>query len=403
MQIIYGKKFEELKEKINILLVTAADCEKDAVNNELTPLQDEEEILEYRHDEYEYFIGRFGRYNVVHVKTDEGNLGTNSSLLTMYKTLSIWTNIKMTVVIGIACGKENGRQVIGDILVSERIFYYEKCKMLEHDNEIYFDKIIGDYLLKASRNLFQIFENSDGWNYELSYKENRKRQVQIHKGTIFSGEKIIASSKAQEIISRLNSGVGIGFDMEGAGIAYACSNLKFENWIVIKGISDFGKDNNIKDRNREKAIKSVVSFCKYKFEQEGIFSNILQNDCEPRIAKINKTEKKKIVSNIEVNVNYITRKIIQKNKMSFFNEENGITLYDAITNYHNKIVLLSDAGAGKTEEAKKLVNDIMEKDNSCIAFYKNLNTYTDKKIIELIPQEMNQISLSNIVFVLDRF
>ena len=403
MQIIYGKKFEELKEKINILLITAADCERDEVNNELTPLQEEEDILEYRNDEYEYFIGRFGKYNVVHVKTDEGNLGANSSLLTMYKTLSIWTNIKLAIVIGIACGKENGRQEIGDVLVSERVFYYEKCKMLERDNEIYFDKIIGDYLLKASRKLYQIFENNDRWNYELSYKENKKRKVQTHKGTIFSGEKIIASSKAQEIISKLNPGTGIGFDMEGAGIAYACSNLKFENWIIIKGISDFGKDTNIRDNNRKKAIRSVVSFCKYKFEQENIFSNILQNGDELECIDIDEVEKTKMISNVEVNKNYISRKIIQKSKMSFFYEDNETTLYDAITKHHNKIVLLSDAGAGKTEEAKKLVNDILENDKSYIAFYKNLNTYTDKKIVELIPQELNQIDLSNIIFVFDGF
>ena len=127
--------------------------------------------------------------------------------------------------------------------------------------------------------------------------------------------------------------------MEGAGIAYACSNLKFENWIIIKGISDFGKDTNIRDINRKKAIRSVVSFCKYKFEQEDIFSNILQNGDELECIDIDEVEKTKMISNVEVNKNYISRKIIQKSKMSFFYEDNEITLYDAITKHHNKIVL----------------------------------------------------------------
>ena len=78
MQIIYGKKFEELKEKINILLITAADCERDEVNNELTPLQEEKDILEYRNDEYEYFLdyqldyeyGASGDFENVRLLTD---------------------------------------------------------------------------------------------------------------------------------------------------------------------------------------------------------------------------------------------------------------------------------------------------------------------------------------------
>ena len=51
MQIIYGKKFEELKEKINILLITAADCERDEVNNELIcnePLNKDEKTVKHK-------------------------------------------------------------------------------------------------------------------------------------------------------------------------------------------------------------------------------------------------------------------------------------------------------------------------------------------------------------------
>ncbi len=401
MKIIYN--IDELKEKINILIITAADCEKKAINEELHPLDNEDDILEYRHDEDEYFIGKFGKYNVVHVKSDEGNLGSHSSLMTMYKTLVLWNNLKIVIMLGIACGKKTARQEIGDILVPQEIFYYEKCKMIEKDDKLIFDKIVGDFLLEPSRKLFQIFSDNSKWSYEINVKENKKRQVQIHKGTIFSGEKIIASTKAQEMISKLYSGNCIGFDMEGAGIAYACKNLKFENWILIKGISDFGNEQSIKDKNRQKAIKSIIEYCKSKFNKEDTFRDFLMSSDELYQIEINRTEKKKFDLSEQITTNYISRKVILKSKLSFYNdEESKITLYDAITKCYNKIVLLSDAGLGKTEEAKNLVNEILKRNNNLIAFYKNLNSYSDKKIIELLPSKLKNTNLENIVFVLDR-
>ena len=293
MESIYKDKFEKLKEKVNILIITAADCEKEAFNNELNPLENEKDILRYRYDGYEYFIGMFGKYNVVHVKTDEGNLGSNSSLITMYKTLLLWTNIKLAIMIGIACGIKNPRREIGDILVSEKIFYYEKCKINDSENEIIYNNIIGNPLIESSRSLLQIFKDKEEWNYTINIKENKEklRQVQVISGMLFSGEKIIASSKAQEKILDLFKGTAIGFEMEGAGLAYACNNLKFNEWIVIKGISDFGEGEIIKDRNRKRAIESVISYCKYKFNQKGIFNNILQINNETQNIKIDDDEK----------------------------------------------------------------------------------------------------------------
>lgn len=401
MKIIYN--IDDLKEKINILIITAADCEKKYLNNELFPIDGKDEILKYRYDDDEYFIGKFGQYNVVHVKSDEGNLGSHSSLMTMYRALALWNNLKIAIMIGIACGTKTDRKEIGDILIPEKIFYYEKCKMSEKNNEVIFCNIIGDFLLEPSRRLFQIFSDNSDWNYVISYGENRKRQVQIHNGTIFSGEKIISSTKAQSMISKLYSGNCIGFDMEGAGIAYACKSLNFQNWILIKGISDFGNESKIKDNNRKKAIKSVIEYCKSKFNEKDLFYDLLMKKEEIYQNKIKNEEKITIDLNESVITNYISRKVIQKKRLSFYCEESKITLYDAVTQFHSRIVLLSDAGLGKTEEAKKLVNEILQKDNSLVAFYKNLSTYSDKKIIELLPKELKQINMSNLVLVLDRF
>lgn len=400
MKIIHGKEFEELKEKINILIITAADCEKEAVNSELNPLDNQNEILLYKYNEYEYYIGKFGLYDVVHVKTDEGNLGSNSSILTMYITLNLWSNLKMVVMMGIACGKKDDRKEIGDILVAEKMFYYEKCKVKEEDGEIIFNGIIGNPLIKSSRRLYQIFENSEDWDMELNFK-NRTRKVKIHKGMLFSGEKLINCEKVQNLISKLYSQTGIGFDMEGAGIAYGCEKMNFKEWIVVKSISDFGIGGTISDSNRKKAIKAVINYCKYKFNKKEIFDDILEIESSgEENEEVETIDKEKLMN--DNNENYISRKVIQKNKLSYIDTNSKITLYEAIMEKHNKIVLLSDAGSGKTEESKKLVNKILEENKRYVAFYKNLNTYTNKKIVDLVPKELENIDINNIVFVLDR-
>jgi len=113
-----------------------------------------------------------------------------------------------------------------------------------------------------------------------------------------------------------------------------------------------------------------------------------------KISQIKKENREDVIDN------YIERKVIQLGKNDYFNRENRKKLYEIIDK-NDKVVLLSDAGEGKTQEAKNLVNKINEKEKNICAFYKGLNTYTDQKIEEMIPKEYKGIPFQNLLFVLD--
>lgn len=113
-----------------------------------------------------------------------------------------------------------------------------------------------------------------------------------------------------------------------------------------------------------------------------------------RISEIKKKNCKDVVNN------YIERKVIQLGKNDYFNRENRKRLYEIIDK-NDKVVILSDAGEGKTQEAKNLVNKINEKEKNICAFYKRLNTYIDQKIEEMIPKEYEGIPFQNLLFVFD--
>lgn len=99
--------------------------------------------------------------------------------------------------------------------------------------------------------------------------------------------------------------------------------------------------------------------------------------------------------------NYINRFVVNKQDANGSQER----LIEVVKE-KNRVVLLSDAGKGKTLELKKLINDLnelKENDVEYFPFYHRLNTYVNEEILSFIPNEYKNIYLKNLVFVLDGF
>ena len=80
----------------------------------------------------------------------------------------------------------------------------------------------------------------------------------------------------------------------------------------------------------------------------------------------------------DITTNYVERKVLQVGINDYFNTENRENLYEVMNN-NSKVVLLSNAGEGKTEEAKRIVNLINEKEKKQYEIVKNkLNELFDK-------------------------
>lgn len=157
------------------------------------------------------------------VKCEAGSLGSAASILTLTDAI---TNINIDTIIfsGIAFGnytKRNRSQNIGDILVSKQLWNYESGKV--DDNYI----PRGDKC-SATPWLLDRFQNS-----ALKWEES-----EIHFGIIASGEKLVNS---EEFVMKLMNQEPelIGGEMEGVGLVSVAERYR-KDWILIKGISDWG-------------------------------------------------------------------------------------------------------------------------------------------------------------------
>ncbi len=157
------------------------------------------------------------------VKCEAGSLGPAASILTLTDAI---TNIDIDTIIfsGIAFGnytKRNGKQNIGDILVSKQLWNYES------------GKVDGNYISRGDKCsatpwLLDRFQNS-----ALKWEES-----EIHFGVIASGEKLVNSEEF--VVQLMNQEPElIGGEMEGVGLVSVAERYR-KDWILIKGISDWG-------------------------------------------------------------------------------------------------------------------------------------------------------------------
>ena len=58
--------------------------------------------------------------------------------------------------------------------------------------------------------------------------------------------------------------------MEGIGLAYSMASVDNLNWMIVKGISDFGDGNKKYEKamRQKMASENAVEFCKNLFETE---------------------------------------------------------------------------------------------------------------------------------------
>src|SRR4030042_642645 len=113
---------------------------------------------------------------------------------------------------------------------------------------------------------------------------------------------------------------------------------------------------------------------------------------------------------------YIARKLIEKEKYYqhekylFLWETKFVCLNDLIVDGKKKIVLLGDAGYGKSTELKRVAKEWIDKRNSdFIPVFVELNTYVDEDIKDYIIDKLGDDSKhlleykSKLVFLFDEF
>lgn len=220
---------DEIKTKQlpEIGIVVATEIERHSVLCRLKPPQNRRSVLQVFEGNNTYYLGRLGAANVVLVMSAMGSIGRDASTIVTSELLEHWA-LDAVVMVGIAFGKDAEKQMIGGVLISERIVSYEPERLGKEDN------LNRGEEHKAGPLLLNRFRNVLGWQFKNPHGVQCSHQI----GPILSGEKLVDDpDKKSELFSRYPA--AIGGEMEGAGFAAAAERRKNE-WIVVKAICDWG-------------------------------------------------------------------------------------------------------------------------------------------------------------------
>lgn len=237
---------QDLKEsqlpQIGILVAT--EVERQSVLNRLKPPQNRRSVLQIFEGNNTYFVGRLGITNIVLAMSAMGSVGRDASAIVTMELIEHWRP-DAVVMLGIAFGKDAEKQMIGGVLISDRVVSYEPQRLGADENQ---DR--GEAPL-ASPVLLNRFRNVLGWNFKNPLRMSCTHQI----GPVLSGEKLVDNAiEKAELFSRFPT--AIGGEMEGAGFAAAAARKKCE-WIVTKAICDWGDGTKQKHHQGFAAAASV--------------------------------------------------------------------------------------------------------------------------------------------------
>lgn len=228
----------------DIGIMVATRVEFDQVARLFAPLKRKRALYKVPHKLETYYIGRFGAFNGVFVKCDAGSSGALGSSYTASKLIDIWKP-KVVVMVGIAFGRDRKTHLPGDVLIASEIIPYEKMRVSPEGN-VQRGPIPAAGLLLQNR-----FANAVGWEF------NRPdgTRVSVHTGALLSGEKLVDNPMfKKDLLARFPQ--AIGGEMEGAGL-YASSARCKVDWIVVKGVADWG--DGMKHKKFQKLAAAAAS------------------------------------------------------------------------------------------------------------------------------------------------
>jgi nucleoside phosphorylase/tetratricopeptide (TPR) repeat protein len=218
-----------------------------------------------------YFVGSFGSYRIAHFHMSAQGTSNPASTPLVGEIIRALRPAAV-IMVGVAFGADIERQKIGDVLVSEKILGYDSGK--ERDgHSIYKEdpKEVGFQLLNA-------FAYSGDWNHALP--DGGKANVVA--GSILTGSKLIDDKAFRDkLLSEFREHAPIGGEMEAFGIYAQCKLHGIAEWIIVKGICDWGfkkqsVGEDLKQEYQVQAAKAAVSFCHSVFSRHGVFDDLLK-------------------------------------------------------------------------------------------------------------------------------
>lgn len=208
-----------------VLLVTATNSESHALWEVAKGMTRAERVHIPKQNYCATEIGQINQVRLIHVQCEPGSVGASSSQAVITEAIDDFSPDAI-VLAGIAFGIDPAKQKIGDILVAKSIVEYEKTKVKENS------ELPRGQRIESSSKLISLFR--------IAEVDGCSNGITVTTGLMLSGEKLVDS---EIFLNKLLAAEpeAIGGEMEGAGLV-AAAKRKRTDWIVIKGIVDWGRN-----------------------------------------------------------------------------------------------------------------------------------------------------------------
>jgi adenosylhomocysteine nucleosidase len=259
----------------DIAIVCALDIEKDAV---LRAVDDPDRMC-FRLGPFEchyVHIKRNGDERYPLVRAVVLYLGRMGNLASMQATTLLLREVCPSYVflVGICGGFANVRPNyrLGDVVVSDKVYYYEPRKLWPDRNENRGVELFcpgGREYVQLSLCALAQEKNAEGvpliqpslahMTMPYPFEDGEHFKPTVYVGVVCSGEKIIADQSFSEDLLK-ESADRISVEMEAAGVATACQDTGTP-FLVVKAVSDFTDVNeNWRPKQRDFAAQAAAAY-----------------------------------------------------------------------------------------------------------------------------------------------
>jgi nucleoside phosphorylase len=181
-------------------------------------------------------LGIHGGYRIVNTVCEMGAGGIGASQQRTRQAIDHW-HPSAIIAVGIAFGLDETKQEIGDVLISTQLQDYDLSR-LNADGTLT-PRADKPSCSDALRNRLRQTDMSEGRRHSDWPK--------VRFGPVLSGQKLLDNLDYRDSLKALFT-EAIGGEMEGTGIYVSASEAKVD-WIVIKGICDWGYNKNQADKD----------------------------------------------------------------------------------------------------------------------------------------------------------
>ncbi|GHT28770.1 hypothetical protein FACS18942_09460 [Planctomycetales bacterium] len=246
------------------LFVTANENEKEAFLKVF--VKEDERYIKAK----PYYIGQFGNYDAAYIHIDKQGMEGMPLLGDLVGELMPVAVVMVGVAFGVnESASETDGQKIGDVLVSDAILPYDAQKCSDRGTTY------KEYPKEAGYQLLNAFKDPRDWRYPVLDKQSK-----VFVGAILTGSTLIDScAYRKKLLSAFKKYNPIGGEMEANGIYGCCRNHSISEWIIVKGICDWGynKQHSNKDQDQKTAAAAAVAFCHHVFQRDAVFDKLVKN------------------------------------------------------------------------------------------------------------------------------